>query len=99
MFITPLSLADFKAGNQYSQKPKPQITKPMGLTRDTVSFGMAKVPETLYKNTGLLFDAKNPEELKSAVKGKSELEIQSLLHDTDEKRNNPCRSCVEKRGH
>ena len=44
MFITPLSLADFKAGNQYSQKPKPQMTKPMGLTKDTVSFGMAKVP-------------------------------------------------------
>ena len=83
MFITPLSLANFKAGNQYSQKPKPQITKPMGLTRDTVSFGMAKVPETLYKNTGLLFEIKNPEELKSAVKGKSELEIQFLLHNTD----------------
>lgn len=96
MFITPLSLADFKAGNQYSQKPKPQITKPMGLTRDTVSFGMAKVPETLYKNTGLLFDAKNPEELKSAVKGKSELEIQSLLHDTDENGITPAEAALRR---
>ena len=96
MFITPLSLADFKAGNQYSQKPKPQMTKPMGLTRDTVSFGMAKVPETLYKNTGLLFDAKNPEELKSAVKGKSELEIQSLLHDTDENGITPAEAALRR---
>ena len=96
MFITPLSLADFKAGNQYSQKPKPQITKPMGLTRDTVSFGMAKVPETLYKNTGLLFDAKNPEEVKSIVDGKSELEIQSLLHDTDENGITPAEAALRR---
>ena len=96
MFITPLSLADFKAGNQYSQKPKPQITKPMGLTRDTVSFGMAKVPEILYKNTGLLFDAKNPEELKSAVKGKSELEIQSLLHNTDKNGITPAEAALRR---
>ena len=96
MFITPLSLADFKAGNQYSQKPKPQITKPMGLTRDTVSFGMAKVPEILCKNTGLLFDAKNPEEVKSIVDGKSELEIQSLLHDTDENGITPAEAALRR---
>ena len=34
MFITPLNIPGFKAGNQYSQKPKPQITKPMGLTNN-----------------------------------------------------------------
>ena len=96
MFITPLNIPGFKAGNQYSQKTKPQITKPMGLTKDTVSFGMAKVPETLYKNTGLLFDAKNPEELKSAVKGKSELEIQSLLQDTDKNGITPAEAALRR---
>ena len=96
MFITPLNIPGFKAGNQYSQKPKPQITKPMGLTKDTVSFGMAKVPETLYKNTGLLFDAKNPEEVKSIVDGKSELEIQSLLHDTDENGITPAEAALRR---
>ena len=96
MFITPLNIPGFKAGNQYSQKTKPQMTKPMGLTKDTVSFGMAKVPETLYKNTGLLFDAKNPEELKSAVKGKSELEIQSLLHDTDKNGITPAEAALRR---
>ena len=96
MFITPLSLANFKAGNQYSQKTKPQMTKPMGLTKDTVSFGMAKVPEILCKNTGLLFDAKNPEEVKSIVDGKSELEIQSLLHDTDENGITPAEAALRR---
>lgn len=96
MFITPLNIPGFKAGNQYAQKPKPQITKPMGLTRDTVSFGMAKVPEILCKNTGLLFDAKNPEEVKSIVDGKSELEIQSLLHDTDENGITPAEAALRR---
>ena len=96
MFITPLNIPGFKAGNQYSQKTKPQMTKPMGLTKDTVSFGMAKVPEILCKNTGLLFDAKNPEEVKSIVDGKSELEIQSLLHDTDENGITPAEAALRR---
>ena len=96
MFITPLNILGFKAGNQYSQKPKPQMTKPMGLTKDTVSFGMAKVPEILYKNTGLLFDAKNPEELKSIIEGKSEFEIQSLLQDTDENGITPAEAALRR---
>ena len=96
MFITPLNIPGFKAGNQYSQKTKPQMTKPMGLTKDTVSFGMAKVPEILCKNTGLLFDAKNPEEVKSIVDGKSELEIQSLLHDTDKNGITPAEAALRR---
>lgn len=79
MFITPLSIPVFKSGKQNLQMLNSQPTKTMGLSRDTVSFGMAKIPETFYKNANLLFGLENPEEVQSAVEGKSELEIQRLL--------------------
>src|SRR5699024_5373334 len=73
------SIPDFKSGKQNLQMLNSQPTKMMGLSRDTVSFGMAKIPETFYKNANLLFGLENPEEVQSAVEGKSELEIQRLL--------------------
>ena len=96
MFITPLSIPVFKSGKQNLQMLNSQPTKTMGLSRDTVSFGMAKIPETFYKNANLLFGLENPEEVQSAVEGKSELEIQRLLLEKNDDEYTPAAAAILK---